>query len=41
MDANGVDVQVISLASTGVQMFEPVKAARLAALANDRLSSSP
>ena len=40
MDANGVDVQVISLASTGVQMFEPVKAARLAALANDRLAEA-
>ncbi len=40
MDQNGVDVQVISLASTGVQMFPPAEAGQLATLANDRLAEA-
>jgi len=37
MDANGVDVHLLSLTTPGVQMFEPDKAVALARLANDRL----
>lgn len=38
MDANGVDMHVLSLAMPGVQMFERQQATELARLANDRLS---
>ncbi len=38
MDANGVDVHLLSLATPGVQMFARGKAIELATLANDRLS---
>lgn len=38
MDANGVDMHVLSLTAPGVQMFEPSQAAELAALANDRMA---
>ncbi len=40
MDEHGVDVQLISLASTGVQMYDPATATSLAALANDRLAEA-
>ncbi len=40
MDETGVDVQVISLASTGVQMFEADEATHLATLANDVLAEA-
>lgn len=40
MDSNGIDVQVISLASTGVQMFEPGEASALARLANEHLAQA-
>lgn len=40
MDANGVDVHLLSLTSPGVQMFEPATAVALARLANDRLSDA-
>ncbi len=40
MDQHGVDVQVISLASTGVQMFEAGEAGDLAAKANDVLADA-
>ncbi|MEI9851327.1 MAG: amidohydrolase family protein [Sphingomonas sp.] len=38
MDANGVDMHVLSLTAPGVQMFEADEAAELAALANDRMA---
>lgn len=40
MDANGVDVHLLSLTSPGVQMFEPATAVELARLSNDRLSEA-
>ena len=40
MDANGVDMHVLSLAIPGVQMFEVDKAVALARLSNDRLSEA-
>jgi 5-carboxyvanillate decarboxylase len=40
MDANGVDVQVLSLSAPGVQMFERDTAIELARLSNDRLSEA-
>lgn len=40
MDASGVHMHVLSLVMPGVQMFEPVQAAELASLANDRLSAA-
>ena len=40
MDANGVDMHVLSLGVPGVQMFEPAKAVALARLSNDRLSEA-
>ena len=38
MDANGVDMHLLSLVSPGVQMFERDTAVELARLSNDRLS---
>jgi predicted TIM-barrel fold metal-dependent hydrolase len=38
MDANRVDMHVLSLGVPGVQMFEPEQAVALARLSNDRLS---
>jgi 5-carboxyvanillate decarboxylase len=38
MDANNVDMHILSLVMPGVQMFEPQQASELAQLANDRLS---
>lgn len=38
MDDNGVDVELLSLAAPGVQMFDADTATELAALANDRLA---
>jgi 5-carboxyvanillate decarboxylase len=38
MDANGVDVQVLSLTAPGVQTFGPAQGTALARLANDRLA---
>lgn len=40
MDANGVDMHLLSLGVPGVQMFEPGKAVALARLSNDRLSEA-
>jgi len=40
MDANGVDMQVLSLTSPGVQMFRPDEAVAMARLANDRLAQA-
>lgn len=40
MDANGVDMHLLSLGIPGVQMFEPDKAIALARLSNDRLSEA-
>lgn len=40
MDETGVDVQVISLASTGVQMFDADTGSALATLANDVLAEA-
>ena len=40
MDANGVDVHLLSLTSPGVQMFDPGTAVALARLSNDRLSEA-
>ena len=40
MDANGVDMQVLSLSMPGVQIFERDTAVRLARVANDRLSDA-
>lgn len=40
MDETGVDVQVISLASTGVQMFDADTGSALATLANDVLADA-
>lgn len=40
MDANGVDVHLLSLATPGVQMLERERAVSLAALANDRLAET-
>jgi 2,3-dihydroxybenzoate decarboxylase/5-carboxyvanillate decarboxylase len=37
MDANGVDVQLLSLTAPGVQLFDADTATELATLANDRL----
>ncbi|MEA2764189.1 MAG: 5-carboxyvanillate decarboxylase [Gemmatimonadaceae bacterium] len=38
MDANGVDMHLLSLVTPGVQMFERDRAVELARLANDRMS---
>lgn len=38
MDSSGVDIQVISLGSPGVQVFDPETATSLATLANDMLA---
>ena len=38
MDANGVDVHLLSLTAPGVQMFDADTATELAALANDRMA---
>ena len=38
MDANGVDMHLLSLTAPGVQMFETAEAVDLARLANDRLA---
>jgi len=38
MDANGVDMHLLSLTAPGVQMFDPEEGTALAALANDRLA---
>ena len=40
MDAIGIDVQVLSLTSPGVQVFAPALATRLAAAANDALAAA-
>ena len=40
MDANGVDMHLLSLTMPGVQLFEANKAVALARLANDRLSDA-
>jgi len=40
MDANGVDVHLLSLGVPGVQMFKPATAIALARLSNDRLSEA-
>ena len=40
MDANGVDVELLSLTSPGVQMFDADTAHELAILANDRLAEA-
>ena len=40
MDANGVDVELLSLTAPGVQMFDADTATALAALANDRLAEA-
>lgn len=40
MDANGVDMQLLSLSMPGVQILEPGTAAALARVANDRLSEA-
>jgi len=40
MDAQGVDVQVLSLAAPGVQMLKSADAVALARLANDRLAEA-
>jgi 5-carboxyvanillate decarboxylase len=40
MDANGVDMHLLSLTSPGVQMFDADKAIALARLSNDRLSEA-
>ena len=40
MDANGVDVQVLSLTAPGVQMFDADTATELARIANDRLAEA-
>lgn len=40
MDANGVDMHLLSLTVPGVQMFETATAVAFARLANDRLSES-
>lgn len=40
MDASGIDMQVLSLGSPGVQNFDRDTAVRLAALANDRLAAA-
>jgi 5-carboxyvanillate decarboxylase len=40
MDANGVDMQVLSLTAPGVQMFDADTATELARIANDRLAET-
>jgi 5-carboxyvanillate decarboxylase len=40
MDATGIDMQVISLSSPGVQIFEAAEATALARLSNDRLAEA-
>ncbi|WP_129793768.1 amidohydrolase family protein [Sphingosinicella sp. CPCC 101087] len=40
MDANGVDMHVLSLTSPGVQMLDPAEAAEIAADANDQLAAA-
>jgi 5-carboxyvanillate decarboxylase len=40
MDANGVDMQLLSLTSPGVQMFDADTAVALATVANDRLAET-
>ena len=39
MDANGVDMQLLSLSAPGVQMFDADTACQLATLANERLAA--
>ena len=39
MDANGVDVHILSLTAPGVQTFAPARAVSMARLANDRLAA--
>jgi len=40
MDANGIDMHVLSLTAPGVQLFPAEEAVQLAALANDRLADA-
>ncbi len=40
MDANGVDVHLLSLTAPGVQTFEDAQARSLASLVNDRLAET-
>ncbi len=40
MDRAGIDMQVLSLWSPGVQIFEPIQASDLARLANDRIAQA-
>jgi 2,3-dihydroxybenzoate decarboxylase len=40
MDATGIDMQVLSLTSPGVQIFEPAAASALARSANDELAAA-
>ena len=40
MDASGIDVEVLSITSPGVQVFEPALASALAADANDQLAAA-
>ncbi|SKC62174.1 amidohydrolase family protein [Ohtaekwangia koreensis] len=40
MDTNSVDMQVLSLAMPGIQIFERSRAAQLASLSNDRLAEA-
>jgi predicted TIM-barrel fold metal-dependent hydrolase len=40
MDQAGIDMQVLLLTSTGVQMFEPDQAVEIASIANDRLAEA-
>lgn len=40
MDRDGVDVQILSITSPGVQLFGAAEAVSLAALANDRLAAA-
>jgi 2,3-dihydroxybenzoate decarboxylase len=40
MDADGVDVQILSITSPGVQLFDAAEAVTLAALANDRMADA-
>src|SRR4029079_18419199 len=39
MDANGVDMQVLSLTAPGVQLFDADTATELATVANDQLAA--
>lgn len=40
MDRDGVDMQILSITSPGVQLFDPAEGVALAALANDRLAEA-